>query len=252
MKLSISQISQIESSLYLGHNHHRCNYLPNRMASFLYLNPNGAIDASSYRQLLDYGYRRAGNSIYRTDCGSCRECKVIRIPVESFKMTKSQKRVWRNGKNQLSYKITEPSFSQKKLRMYERYLQYQHNATEADLDSKQYCEFFVSTFLGNNTKELQFYQESKLIGISLIDLVDDVLSSVYFFFEPAIAKLSPGVYSMLIEISLAKEFGLQYYYPGFYIAQCRAMSYNANFGPAEILTQNGFLPFGQKVTTTIE
>ncbi|MBW7859101.1 MAG: arginyltransferase [Leptonema sp. (in: Bacteria)] len=252
MKLSQSQISQIESSLYLGHNHHQCNYLPNRMASFRFLSALGNIDVNLYRQLLDYGYRRSGNTIYRTDCGSCHECKVIRIPVNGFAMTKSQTRVWRNGEQRFSYTVVKPSFSAQKLRMYRRYLQYQHNAIESDLNADQYNEFFVSTFLPNSTKEINFFKDSKLIGVSLVDFVSDVLSSVYFFFEPMVAKLSPGVYSMLAEISLAQELGLQYYYPGFYIAQCRAMSYKANFGPAEILTQNGFVSFGQKVKATIE
>lgn len=240
MKLSPERRYEIENTLYLGHHNHRCSYLPDRMASLLYL--DGSLDAATYRELLDEGYRRTGSGLYRPDCAGCQECRVLRIPLASFSMTDSQRRVWKKGQRVFTYSLHQPEFDPKKLRLYRRYLLYQHRTYESDLDEQGYREFFVSSFLGANTKELVLLHDGRPVGLGIIDIVEDVLSSVYFFFDPDVARYSPGVYSMLLEMHLAREMGLAYHYPGYFIEGCPAMNYKARFGPAEILSGEDFTP----------
>jgi arginine-tRNA-protein transferase len=241
MSLSDRQLYEVESSLYLMHQRLVCSYLPDRIASLLYL--NGDLDAKAYRQLLDAGYRRTGDKLYRTDCPGCEECRVIRIPIATFSMTGSQRRVWKKGQRIFTCTLQKPEYSPKKLRMYRRYLLYQHQRYESDLDEDGYESFFVSSFLGDHTRELLLFHNGRLAGLSIIDIVEDVLSSVYFFFDPDVARYSPGVYSMLLEIDLARQMGLSYYYPGYYIKDCPEMNYKARYGPAEILCNGRFVPF---------
>lgn len=146
------------------------------------------------------------------------------------------------GQRVFTYSLQKPEFDPKKLRLYRRYLLYQHRTHESDLDEQGYREFFVSSFLGANTKELVLLHNGRPVGLSIIDIVEDVLSSVYFFFDPDVARYSPGVYSMLLEMHLAREMGLAYHYPGYYIEGCPAMNYKARFGPAEILSGEDFTP----------
>lgn len=240
MKLSPEHRYEIERDLYLGHHHDHCAYLPGRMSRLLYL--VGSLDSSVYRLLLDEGYRRTGQSLYRPDCEGCSECRVFRIPIHTFRMTDSQKRVWKKGNALFRYELKKPEYDPKKLRMYRRYLLYQHRRYESDLDEHGYYDFFVSSFLKEHTKELVLLYQDRPVGIGIIDIVEDVLSSVYFFFDPDVARFSPGVYSMLLEIDLARQMGLSYYYPGYYIAGCPAMNYKARFGPAEILQAGRFVP----------
>lgn len=242
MKLSPERRQEIEKALYLYNNFHRCNYLPDRGASLLYLKGDD-LDAATYRALLDAGYRRTGTELYRTDCRACQECRVFRVPLGTFSMTDSQRRVWKKGQNLFTYSLEKPEFHPKKLRLYKRYLLYQHCTYESEMDEYDYCEFFVSSFLGENTKELVLLHNGRMVGLSIIDIVEDVLSSVYFFFSPDVARYSPGVYSILLEIHLAREMGLAYYYPGYYIEGCPAMNYKIRFGPAEILDGEAFVPY---------
>lgn len=93
----------------------------------------------------------------------------------------------------------------------------------------------IESSQGDNTST------SRLIGVSVLDLIPSGLSSVYFFYDPEYQRLSLGVLSALCEIQLL-NFGFQncpkefkYYYMGFYVHDCSKMKYKANFGPSELL-----------------
>lgn len=47
---------------------------------------------------------------------------------------------------------------------------------------------------------MKYYFSNRLIGVGVIDIVDDGMSSVYFFYDPAYKEHRLGVFSSLIEI----------------------------------------------------
>ncbi|MCE9598274.1 MAG: arginyltransferase [Spirochaetia bacterium] len=223
-------LEYLEANLYIGHLRGSCSYLPERDSNLKFLDGSGL--GAGYRLLLDRGYRRHGQHLYRPDCGSCQQCKILRIPVATFVPTRSQKRVYKKGKSIFRAETGKPEYSPEKARLYERYLKIQHCSCES-IDAARYEDFFVSSFL-STTEELRIYAGDRLVGIGIIDIVGDALSSVYFFFDPEFADYSPGTFSILVEMDLCRERGLSYYYPGFFIPNCSAMNYKANFGPAEV------------------
>lgn len=224
-------IKPFEYPFYLGHSHIACPYLPQRDASLLFI--DGSMGPSMYRQLLDSGYRRHGVYMYRPDCTGCSECKILRVPVDAFTRSKEQRRIWNRGTKAFQVRLVDPEYDPAKADLYRRYLKYQHQSVET-IDEERYRQFFVDTFLGSDTKELQLLHENTLVGVGILDVVGDALSSVYFFFDPEHAKLSPGTYSALVEIELARAQRCRYYYLGYYIADCAAMNYKARFRPHEI------------------
>lgn len=263
MELSLPAI---EDQLYLGHIQGACLYLPGHEQSLLFLDGRGV--GQVYRLLLDAGYRRHGMHLYRPDCLSCSECRVLRIPVARFEPTRSQRRVWKRGQSMFRHELGEPEYSREKLELYERYLAHQHKRTEKKdeaLSAAHYREFFVDSFLAPQTRELRIYVRDpeepaapeRLAGVAILDQAGDALSAVYFFFDPDCARHSPGTYAILLEIELAKEMGLRYFYPGFYIPGCAAMAYKANFGPHEIRTpgERHWIPgaeFRQKIAPDLK
>ena len=80
--------------------------------------------------------------------------------------------------------------------------------------------------------------EGCLIGTGVVDISSNALSSVYFAFDPDYIAMSPGIFSMLIEIETAGKLGKKYYYPGYYIKDLKSMSYKAKFKPFERLNWN--------------
>lgn len=69
----------------------------------------------------------------------------------------------------------------------------------------------------------------------MTDRAADALSAVYCFYDPKLAHLSLGTYSILKQITLCWQWGLQYLYLGLYVEGCERMAYKSRFFPHERL-----------------
>lgn len=244
---------------FVSIDNNQCNYLHDRNHNIYYFIAQN-ISKSQYRTLIDMGFRRMGTYIYKPFCIHCLECQVIRVPLISFKMSKTQRRIFKKYYDKITYRISKPFFSLEKLSMYYKYISRVHseNLKEESLDNLfiinqlienpyylnqndyknlqiSYESFFIQTCLEDSlTWELQIYIDDHLIGIGIFDLIDDGWSSVYFFYDPDYSYMNPGTLSCLLEIELAKERNLSYYYLGYYIEKSPKMNYKKNFKPYEL------------------
>lgn len=225
------ELNVLERLLTLGDIGDDCPYLPGRQATFRYL--DGRLAAPYYRGLLDRGYRRAGALMYRPLCDRCHECRVLRVPVRTFRRTKSQRRAWNKAAPSFELSVGAPAYSDEKADLYRTYLRYQHDDRSEELDRESYERFLVTSCLESDTFELRLHRRGQLVGLGILDRVGDALSTVYFFFHPGYGYLSPGTFSALYEIELARWLGLDYYYLGYYIRDCPSMAYKARFKPCE-------------------
>ncbi|MFL6712680.1 MAG: hypothetical protein ACJ8LN_07095, partial [Sulfurifustis sp.] len=84
--------------------------------------------------------------------------------------------------------------------------------------------------------ETVFYEmreASKLLGVAVVDRLDDGLSAVYTFYEPFETARGLGTFAILWEIQYARSIGLQWLYLGYWIGESRKMAYKTNFHPLE-------------------
>ncbi|CDO96118.1 unnamed protein product [Kluyveromyces dobzhanskii CBS 2104] len=79
-----------------------------------------------------------------------------------------------------------------------------------------------------------YYDDGKLIAISVLDFMPTGVSSVYFIWDPDYHSWSLGKVSALRELALVSKIGRPYYYLGYFIQDCPKMNYKAKFG-GEIL-----------------
>ena len=105
-----------------------------------------------------------------------------------------------------------------------------------------YVGWLVSSCL--LTVEMRYYYDEQLVGVGVVDLGRTSASSVYFYFDPDRADLSPGVYSTLHEIQFCAATGREYLYLGLYVADCRHLAYKATYRPHERLVDGDWRPFG--------
>jgi arginine-tRNA-protein transferase len=82
---------------------------------------------------------------------------------------------------------------------------------------------------------MRYYYDDELVGVGVVDLGLTAASSVYFYFDPERADLSPGVYSVLQEIELCRASGREHLYLGLFVQDCRHLSYKADYAPHERL-----------------
>ena len=208
-----------------------CSYLPEQSARSQVVTPNELVDDAVYSQLIRAGFRRSGLYTYRPQCDQCRACVPVRLVVEEFQPNRSQRRTWKRNQ-QLEAVLCEQTFDARHYNLYRRYQASRHPGGGMDQDSEdQYRQFLLQS--GVSTLLVEFRDADSLRMVSVVDVVEDGLSSVYTFFDPDMPQAGFGTYNILWQIELCRRMGLPYLYLGYWIAASDKMAYKANFQPLQ-------------------
>jgi arginyl-tRNA--protein-N-Asp/Glu arginylyltransferase len=216
---------------------HACGYLPARQATFRAFE-TGEISGEGYQRLLDAGFRRSGSVIYQPMCAGCRACVPIRVPVDRFRPSKSQRRVKRRNPD-VVVQVGVPQPTREKWELYESYQKQWHRKLESESeDVMEYVAFLYRSPV--ESVEFEYRDRlGRLLGVGIGDLSSGSLSSVYFYFDPREARRSIGTFSALYEIEWARAMKLKYWYAGYWIQGCESMAYKSRFRPCEVLSTDG-------------
>ncbi|MDR3056192.1 MAG: arginyltransferase [Zoogloeaceae bacterium] len=208
-----------------------CSYLPDRMARSQVATPVHLIDAAIYSQLIRSGFRRSGPFIYCSHCDACRACMPVRLPVDRLELSRSQRRAKQRHAN-LETRERPLLYDEAHYRLYARYQSRRHPGGGMDEDNdEQYSQFLLNSPM--ETRLMEFTENGVLRMVSIIDMLDDGISSVYTFFDPDVPGASYGTYNILWQAALCQRLNLPYLYLGYWIRETRKMTYKANFHPIQ-------------------
>jgi len=214
-----------------------CSYLPREIAA-LEIRGVSAMDPLEYADLLARGYRRFGWQVFRPECPNCTKCRSVRIPVQQFIPSGSERRILRKNQS-IRAELHSLFVSREHIALYNAYHRFMHGHRSwpaQHMSAAAYHQEFLSGASGFGRQWL-YFDGDRLVGVSLMDQVLGAISLVYFFYDPAWRAKSPGTFSILNQLLYAKSAGLEYAYLGYWIEECASMSYKGRFRPREVLAR---------------
>ncbi|WP_437185204.1 arginyltransferase [Planctomicrobium sp. SH668] len=213
----------------------RCSYLPEQTASLEY---------RSYRELtpfqleylLERGWRRFGIDVFRPACANCMQCIPIRVDVNAFQPSKSQRRTLKKN-GAISVQLQPASVTLEHVSLYNSW--HAQMATEKNWPAQTVSpQTYAQGFLTGEFPTLHdilYFEEDELVGVGLVDRLPNSLSSVYFYHAPRWRDHNPGTFSLMCEIEIARQLKLKFVYLGYWINECTSMAYKSRFHPHEVL-----------------
>ncbi|WP_025771866.1 arginyltransferase [Thioalkalivibrio sp. HK1] len=226
-----------------------CGYLAQRKARAIVVDPDHPKDAPLYGLLSQIGFRRNGATIYRPHCDDCRACIPVRIPVDEFRPSRSQRRV-RAANRDLSLRILAPTFDDGHFALYKKYLRARHPKSEMnEASASDYQAFLFSPWCDSLLFEYSI--DDRLIAVAVIDRLPNALSCVYTFFDPEHGHRSPGSKAILQAIEYARGSNRRWVYLGYYIPDSTSMRYKGNWHPQERLIEGRWRRFEKGSTAAM-
>ena len=186
--------------------------------------------------LIERGWRRFGHMFFRPICARCNACESFKIDVENYQFSKSERRIKRKNED-IKIIIQRPQVTSTHLELFEKYHQHMKDKREwahEKVTPRHYYMSFVHGY-GEFGYEVLYYLENRLIGIDLIDVLPEGISSIYFYYDPDFSSRSLGTYSMLQQIQMAKDADLKWIYMGYYVQGCQSLEYKSRYKPYHVL-----------------
>ncbi len=221
-----------------------CPYRESAIARMPLRLPIGTVTPEATDQLLESGYRRSGDFVYRTQCPACSECKPTRVDVNKFRFTTSMKRVLKRGNRDLNCQWGTPHVDSRRVELFNSHRLARKLGDGSQVDADSY-----RSFLGDScceTIELSVSLHDELVAISIMDIGSNSVSAVYTHFDPQTSRYSLGTFAVLKQIEWAIETNRQFVYLGMYVADNHRLNYKARFSPQQRLCEGEWVDFDGK------
>jgi arginine-tRNA-protein transferase len=193
------------------------------------------VEPAEWEDLLSRGWRRFGPLVFRPACASCGECVSLRLSAAAFRPTTSQRRA-RKAIGRFRAETGPATWAPEKLELYTRW----HRAREekrgwdpSPLDRESYSLQFA--WPHPCARELRLYDGERLVLVGLYDRTPRALSALFCFYDPDIARFSPGVGNVVWLLEHARAEGLEHVYLGYRVLGYPSLAYKARYGPHQLL-----------------
>ena len=185
------------------------------------------------------GWRHFGPLFFRyrrAEYGG-RGCTVLplRVDLTRFRPSRSQRRVL-NANRDAAVRIAPTRVTPEMEEMFERH----------KTRFKDHVPDSLGDFLSFDPARVPCRNEAicvrlagRLAAVSFLDVGQRATSAVYAMFDPAHARRSLGIYTMLEAIRYTRSLGCRHYYPGYACVEPSVYDYKKNFAGLEYFDWRG-------------
>lgn len=204
-----------------------CPYLPDQTLVHEYFFAGG-LNGRELDWFLSQGWRKFGHYFFRPSCPDCRACTPLRIPVDRFRPSRSQKRVARLCRD-IDVDFGPIRYDADLFELY---------CAHSKMRFNQDCTFedFAANLHSPSCPALlsRYECDGRLVAAGYLDQGETSFSSVYFVFDPDHGRFSLGTFSVLREMEEARHLDLTHYYLGYVVDGCARMAYKTAFFPHQL------------------
>ncbi|MDO5613140.1 MAG: arginyltransferase [Paracoccus sp. (in: a-proteobacteria)] len=239
-----------------------CPYLHGRAERKLFTALHGENANALNNTLSRQGFRRSQNVLYRPSCESCVACMSARIRVADFTPSRTQRRIMRRNAA-IRRLATSAWATEEQYDLFRSYLDHRHaDGGMADMDIFEFAAMIEETPVKTRVIEYRCADladdgqiiagSEHLAAVCLTDVLDDGLSLVYSFYDPALTEASLGTHIILDHIEIARAANLPFVYLGYWVPGSRKMDYKAKFSALEIYKGGVWQPIGNPASHNSE
>jgi len=217
-----------------------CGYLPGQVWRLEYEQVS-RLSPAEYMERMVRGWRRFGEMLFRPNCPACQACRSLRVVVPRFRPDRSQQRNRKLNAGVVRAEIGTPAVTRAKLDLYDRFHAFQTDTKEWPAHEPKDADEYVRSFVDNPfpTQEWCYWIGDRLVGVGYVDDLPGGLSAIYFFHDPAERHRGLGTWNVLNIIDHARQRNLPHVYLGYFVEECRSMTYKARYVPNEVRGPDG-------------
>ena len=224
----------------------QCPYLADQSEQLVFTHLESEESDGLHGLLVEAGFRRSHNILYRPDCPNCNACVPVRVFASDFIPSRSQRRVLSINGDVLGA-ILEPNATAEQFDLFVRYQTSRHSdGSMAEMAFEDYQSMVEDSPVKTLIIEYRTADDT-LVACALSDSLNDGLSMVYSFFDPEADRRSLGTFMILDHIRRATALKYNFVYLGYWIAEAPKMAYKTNFRPLETLGRNGWTQLAPRV-----
>ena len=190
-----------------------------------------SITSTQLDRWLAGGWFRNGQQLFRTQLllmnGELYTTINIRLPIKTHTFPKRLSKILRRNAQFFRHEVRPANFySEDKQHLFD-----QHRNRFKGTSVRELWQHFSTDGINSyDTYELCIYNEERLVAVSFFDVGEKGLASIMGLFDQDFSKYSLGLYTMMLEVELGKEFGASYYYPGYVLDRTSSFDYKLRLG----------------------
>lgn len=227
-----------------------CPYLPGRAERKVFTHLIGLRAPALNDTLTQSGFRRSQTIAYRPACEQCRSCVSVRVKVEEFVASRTQRKIARRSTD-IAGEGRPARATPEQFALFRRYVGARHaDGGMADMNMVDYQMMIEDSHVDTRLVEYRIAPDSpggdsdRLVACCLTDRLADGLSMVYSFYDPQFESRSLGSFMILDHMRRARAAGLPHLYLGYWVEGSRKMDYKSRFLPQERLGPEGWMRVG--------